>query len=255
MLERDTGNINTIQWPLFRSLCQQRFGPPLCANHLADLARLPFRGSVAEYQGMFQARMAHAGYLSPIQQVQPFTGGLPDLHRTDVELQAPTNLQQAMSLVRAYERRATSYQAMPSHQQRLPPRAALAPPSLSSTIAAATPSIPAPPRPFKRLTPAEMTEHRRQGLCYNCDEPYVRGHKCQRLFYLEVSDFDDQAQQSEDDQPTEDMPPLFSLHALTGIRQADTMQVKVRMGNHQISSVVQQLSILALTSPTAVVSM
>jgi len=49
MLERDTGNINTIQWPLFCSLCQQRFGPPLCANHLADLARLPFRGSVAEY--------------------------------------------------------------------------------------------------------------------------------------------------------------------------------------------------------------
>ena len=77
MLERDAGDINAISWPLFRSLCQQCFRPPLSANHLADLARLPFRGSVAEYQEMFQARMAHAGYLSPAQQVQLFTGGPP----------------------------------------------------------------------------------------------------------------------------------------------------------------------------------
>jgi len=34
-----------------------------------------------------------------------------------------------------------------------------------------------------------MVERRRQGLCYNCDEPYVRGHQCQRLFFLEVSDY------------------------------------------------------------------
>ena len=32
-------------------------------------------------------------------------------------------------------------------------------------------------------------ERRRQGLFYNCDEPYVRGHVCQCLFYLEVADF------------------------------------------------------------------
>ena len=135
--------------------------PPLCANHLADLARLLFRGSVAEYQEMFQARMDHAGSLSAVQQVQLFTGGLPNPLRTDVELQAPTNLQQAMSLARAYERRVTAYQAMPNRQQRPPPRAAPAPPSLSSTTTAATPSILAPPRPFKHLTPAEMTECRR----------------------------------------------------------------------------------------------
>ena len=36
-----------------------------------------------------------------------------------------------------------------------------------------------------------MAERRRKGLCFNCDEQYVRGHKCQRLFYLEVTDDDD----------------------------------------------------------------
>jgi len=102
MLERDAGNINTISYSSFRSLCQQRFGPPLGTNHLSDLARLQFRGSVADYQEAFQARLAHAGYLSPEQQVQQqvqlFTGGLLDPIRTDVELQAPADLQHAMSL-------------------------------------------------------------------------------------------------------------------------------------------------------------
>jgi hypothetical protein len=48
---------------------------------------------------------------------------------------------------------------------------------------------PAPTHSFCRFTPVEMLERCRQGLCYNCDEPYVCGHKCQRLFYLEMADY------------------------------------------------------------------
>jgi len=60
--------------------------------------------------------------------------------------------------------------------------------------AAATPPLPALQQALvlallRRLTPAEMLECRRQGLCFNYDEPYVRGHQCQRLFFLEVDDF------------------------------------------------------------------
>jgi len=47
----------------------------------------------------------------------------------------------------------------------------------------------APQQPFHRLKLTEMLERRRQGLCFNCDEPYVRGHHCQRLFFLEADDF------------------------------------------------------------------
>jgi hypothetical protein len=49
-------------------LCHQRFGPPLMTNHLAELARLPFTSDVATYLDAFQARMAHAGRLAPLQQ-------------------------------------------------------------------------------------------------------------------------------------------------------------------------------------------
>lgn len=101
MLERDVG---VLEWSDFQQLCKQRFGPALGTNHLADLARLPFRGSIVEYQESFLAKMAHAGPLSPTQQVLLFMGGLPDTIRVDVELHSPQELQRAMSLARAYER-------------------------------------------------------------------------------------------------------------------------------------------------------
>jgi hypothetical protein len=43
------------------------------------------------------------------------------------------------------------------------------------------------------------------GLCYNCDDQYVKGHKCPQLFYLEVSDYDEV--DAEPEQSEEEMPP------------------------------------------------
>jgi hypothetical protein len=39
---------------------------------------------------------------------------------------------------------------------------------------------------LKRLSPEEQVERRRLGLCFNCNEPYSRGHNrvCHRIFYL-----------------------------------------------------------------------
>jgi len=78
MLERDYGDVSAISWPLFKALCYQRFGPALATNHLSDLARLPFDGSVQQYQEAFLARLAHAEPLTPMQQVRLFTGAYPN---------------------------------------------------------------------------------------------------------------------------------------------------------------------------------
>jgi len=102
ILERDTGRPS---WANFRLLCHQRFGPALSTNHLADLARLPFTSTVDAYMSAFQARLAHAGRLDPLQQAQLFTGGLPEHIRVDVELHEPADLHRAMRLARAFERR------------------------------------------------------------------------------------------------------------------------------------------------------
>jgi hypothetical protein len=94
---------------------------------------------------------------------------------------------------RAFERRAAAYQALAAPPQRGPrpslrSNPLLPPPGPAATLAG-TPggSAPAPattPPRFRRLSPTEQQERRRKGLCFNCDEPYVRGHVCQRLFYL-----------------------------------------------------------------------
>jgi hypothetical protein len=47
--------------------------------------------------------------------------------------------------------------------------------------------------PIKRLTPAQMQEMREKGLCYNCDEKFQPGHRCNRprLFLLEGVEFEE----------------------------------------------------------------
>ena len=84
-------------------------------------------------------------------------------------------------------------------QQASPPRAAGSPPWPEVSAqgrpaqASAAPLAATAVRPFHRLTPAEQLERRRQGLCFNCDEPYVSGHVCPRLFYLEAADYIEEA--------------------------------------------------------------
>ena len=177
------------------------FRPPTHGTRLAELARLPFQSSVQEYSDRFNAVLCHARDLNPRQKAELFVGGLPEHIKVDVEMRHPPDLQSAMYYARAYERRAAAFLLAPQQQRsaRPPVRPGLpvAPRPAANTTAggggapalpASTPAAAGQPR-FRRLSPAEQQERRRQGLCFNCDEPYVRGHVCQRLFYLETDDF------------------------------------------------------------------
>jgi len=92
-----------------------------------------------------------------------------------------------------------------------------------------------------------MAERRKQGLCYNCDEPYVRGHKCARLFFLEASDYLVEEPEEVDTVPATAAPsqspfdpeePLISLSAITGIRMEDTMQLRVQISAHEFRALL-----------------
>ena len=88
-------------------------------------------------------------------------GGFTGAHPDRVELHDPRDLQQAMRLARAYERRNTPTQlALPA--PRDPRRVVVSsmqalPSTGSSTSSTASPT----PQPFKRLSPAEMSERRK----------------------------------------------------------------------------------------------
>ncbi|XP_066395670.1 uncharacterized protein [Miscanthus floridulus] len=199
----------------------------------------------------FQAWAVHAGRLSLGQKANLFTGGLPKHIRIDVELHDPQDLQRAMHLARAYERQNTPMQlALPPPPRRRATGVAPTTPAATGTISAASSSSSATSqRPFKRLTPEEMVERRRQGLFYNCDKPYVRGHKCARLFYLEVADYimeepDDDAEDNKAAPPAANPPPfdpdapMISLSAITGIHDSGTMQLRVWISAHEFTALL-----------------
>jgi hypothetical protein len=140
---------------------------------MAELKALYRTCTVKAYQRQFSVLLCRCDDLSPMQQVNMFTAGLGDPLRTDVELLAPTNLQTAMSLACAYERKEENVAPLrdkPGHR------------TLSSlkgigSLLGARPVAPNRPR-FKRLTPEELAVKRANGECYHCNEKYSTDHKC-----------------------------------------------------------------------------
>jgi len=85
----------------------------------------------------------------------------------------------------------------------------------------------------RRLTLEEMAERRLQGLCFNCNEKYSRGHNrfCRRIFFVdgvEIDDAEGGAAVAGDDAATE--APVFSLHAVAGMAVGAPILLWVTLG-------------------------
>ncbi|GMY23925.1 hypothetical protein FCV25MIE_19166 [Fagus crenata] len=80
--------------------------------------------------------------------------------------------------------------------------------------------------PLKRLTPTELKERREKGLCYNCNERFVPGHRCKKLFVIEAcSEEEDNDSDMELEELEEIETPCISLHAMRGRDGPETMRV------------------------------
>ncbi|WVZ52499.1 hypothetical protein U9M48_003553 [Paspalum notatum var. saurae] len=162
-------------WERFKEVCTLRFGPPVRGTRLSELARLPFTSTVQDYADRFNAMLGHTRKLDAPQKAELFVGGLPDHIRADVAIRDPQDLQSAMYLARAFEQRAAAQPTPPPVRGFRPPRPGLlasprpppgplpAPPARRKTARRVQPHR---PRPFRRLTPAEQRERRRQGLSF-----------------------------------------------------------------------------------------
>ncbi|KAL8159021.1 hypothetical protein V2J09_000558 [Rumex salicifolius] len=86
--------------------------------------------------------------------------------------------------------------------------------------------------PRKFLTPAEMSERRAKGLCYQCDEPYTPTHylkhKKSQLFYLEAEEVEDEVALEESLELEESAQ--ISVNAVAGVSNYRTMRVKGMFG-------------------------
>ncbi|WVZ96971.1 LOW QUALITY PROTEIN: hypothetical protein U9M48_042546 [Paspalum notatum var. saurae] len=153
-------------WARFKELLNLRFGPPLRAAPLFELAECRRTGTVEDPPATRGA--LGGGAARPALHGRPF-----------VRIHNPETLAAAMSLARG-----GAWSSIGCSRLRLE---------------LALPALPAPPSALpaaqargvanqaKRLSPEEQAERRRLGLCYNCNEPYARGHNrvCRRLFYID----------------------------------------------------------------------
>ncbi|KAF7154148.1 hypothetical protein RHSIM_Rhsim01G0093400 [Rhododendron simsii] len=84
--------------------------------------------------------------------------------------------------------------------------------------------------PFKTLTPKEMDAKRAKGLCFNCDERFVKGHRCQKKqLYVIIGDEEEEEDIGQDnpgvDVATLKDEMLISIHALAESNSFRTMRV------------------------------
>ncbi|RZS20514.1 hypothetical protein BHM03_00053038 [Ensete ventricosum] len=109
---------------------------------------------------------------------------------------------------------------------RVAPRPAMPRPTTPSTAI----RVPIP----KKLIRDEVRERSAKGLCWHCDEPWSREHRCKKGWLLVIKPVED-----EDNEPSEEglkpeeeateeepQPTDYAVHALVGYSNLQTMKVE-----------------------------
>lgn len=213
----------------FRSAREQTFRAPLQDNPLGNIALLRQEGSVDDYCDRFLLLAYRAENLSEGQQIQLFAAGLGQPLRTDVALQRPTSLDDAIMYARAYEKCLALPATVDATPTRTVPRSSyrhsISAAAPATSVVASTASVGTTPAGSKKLSPMEIADRRLKGLCFHCDDKFTQGHRkeCKQLFVIEV------LCNNYETTPNLLDEPLISLSALTGIQptSAKTMQVYV----------------------------
>jgi hypothetical protein len=134
-------------------------------------------GSVKEYQAKFEHLLAKVGYLPSTRQVSCFVSGLRENVKADVLAGRPTDLTTAIGLARLYEAR----------NQSLRKTSSLVPTTAKGLVMAnKEEGFPRPRPAVRQMSSIELKERRDRGLCYNCNDKFVPGHCCKKLFVIKA---------------------------------------------------------------------
>jgi hypothetical protein len=158
------------------------------SHFLGRLTKLHQTRSVSDFITTFEQLAIQTEGLSDEFYLECFISGLKEAIRAHVSMHHPTTWLQACQLALEAE---TILQApplkdtFPNHPH---PRAN---PTPTQTLK------------VQKVSPTEMAERRKQGLCYYCDEKYSPGHKCreQKFFQIDAS-----TSSSYEDIPSDETP-------------------------------------------------
>lgn len=218
----------TITWEAFEEELWARFGPTDCEDFDESLSKIKQTGSLREYQKEFERLGNRVHGWTQKALVGTFMGGLKHEISEGIRMFKPKSLKEAISLARMKDEQVSRQRKF----NRSSPSTQPAPGPLSIPIKTSA--------PIKKLTWDEMQKRRAQGLCFNCNEKFTFGHKCQRpqLLLLEGDGDFKECIEEEEDQTERPAEPEISLHALTGWSTPRTMRVMARIGSVELAVLI-----------------
>lgn len=187
-----------IGWNRFAEMVVERFSEENGEDIVEIFNNLKQKGSVEEYRLRFEELKAYVVQLdlnwTEDYFIRCFIGGLKEKLKSTVKMLRPHTLSQAIILAKHQENTATQIQhdIDSSVKQSSAYMRSYKTPVVEKSLKVQTPV--AKTIPLKRLSPAEMEERKRKGLCFNCNEKFTYGHKCKHLFLIEAIEEDDEGE-------------------------------------------------------------
>jgi len=205
----------------FTKALQDRFDQE--SSFLGRLTKLRKTGTVDEYIIAFEALAFRTWGLSDVFYTECFISGLKEAIKAQVLLHHPPTWTKACKVARNVERALAAQYSRPNFSAKgCPPQAH----NTTQTLK------------VQKLSPAEMAERRKHGLCYYCDEKYSPGHKCKepKFFQIDATNYSS----TEEDPPLEEHEaleednqkdnvsdePVILPHALAGISSPQTLKIR-----------------------------
>lgn len=239
-----------VDWEDFVVDLCSRFKEDIGSNVVEEFNKLSQSGTIDEYLDTFEnlkGLMPQRNPLLPEEYfLDSFMGGLKPNLKHFVRAFKPATLVDVVEYARLQNATIQATSSTTKYQPK--PISNYKPLSLPSTTKPLlpTPSLSTqtqtshntrPYRPTRYLTPAERADKQAKGLCYFCDAPYDKGHKCQiqqtQLFAIEIPGLDDEEYGEDGVEETLEMfqkEPYISISALFGNYGYNTMRVTSYVG-------------------------
>ncbi|KAL4347696.1 hypothetical protein GQ457_17G018840 [Hibiscus cannabinus] len=271
---KSQGRSNPMQWNEYIGLMRERFAPAGFEDPFAELLALRQTDSVDQFYEEF-IHLLNQVQVPDDYVLSMFKNHLRIEISQFVKLLNPTSLLSAFHLAKHVEAMFFPSQkkvSLPS-QRPPPPPALTIPARTSSTIfksgyssgsypgqASSKLSSPnnqsltaakiggsgGPRNVGKSLSPAEIEERKRKGLCFWCAAKYTPGHKCAKsqLYQIAVEGIEEEneaeifldCEENVDGEGIENIKeegPVLSLNAMWGATNVETMKILVTMGDQQ----------------------
>lgn len=237
-------------WSSFLEALQLRFGNSSYDDPMEVFTRLKQSSTVAAYKTQFEVISNQLKGLFENYKLSMFLSGLKDEIRLPVRTLHPQNLNSAfgLAMIQEYICSARGGSKGGSYQASYVPFP-VGGNGFDSNVGRKESSVLGRNNNFKaslpvqKVSPAEMKERRKKGLCYFCDEKWNPSHKCKKakIFVMEGMELfggeDVQGCELVEDLDEVDMTPAqseipeISLHAIAGSLSPRTMRIHGKVLN------------------------